>query len=70
MCDSIKHDVVLAQLWCDRSKGRTWAWAWAWAWPWFDIGGYFCNGEQREPATLKGSTGWVTRELTKFIEGE
>lgn len=36
LCNSIKDDVMLAELWSDRSKG--WLWAWSWPWPWSNIG--------------------------------
>lgn len=62
LCDSIKYNVVLAELWSDRSKGWTWAWSWSWPWSRFDIGRYFCNDEHRYSVTLKYSAAWVTEK--------
>lgn len=59
LCDSIKHDVMLAELWSDRSKG----WAWSWSWPWSDIRGHLCD-VSRDIVTLQSE-----QELPWFLKG-
>lgn len=58
MCDSIKHNFMLAELWSDRSKGWLWAWSWSWSWP--HIRWHLCDGEQRHLVTLKWRAAQVT----------